>query len=345
MRVLLFLILSLITLFAWIIPPGKARSSKILLIYFFSFSLLFIYSVFRDGNSFLDYGSYVHALRETISLSEPSFILFVWIVNNFFSGNPLFLFGIYSLLCLAIKFSAIREISTLPFFSLLIFISDFYILQELTQMRAALATSILLLSLPSLYNKNLKKYSVLTLLAISAHLSALLMIPLWFINSKNCNKLFWISLFFFCYLFAFLQLNSVSIISLIPISSIQNKIVLYQAYQESGEYQANIFSLLFLAKSVITFFLLYKLDLILKYNRYSIILVKTMIISLCSLLIFSQNMAAGLRISEFYGIIDILLFPLLYFIFKNRILSKISITLIAFILFYIRVYSQQLILS
>lgn len=305
--------------------------------------ILFLYSTFRDGNAFLDYGSYVHALKENISLGEPTFIIITELIREFFNSEPIILFGIYSFISLLLKGIAIQHLTTLPLLSLLILSSDFFILQELTQMRAAVATSLLLLAIPSLYHRN-KKYFIYCTSATLFHFSGLLMFPLWLISSKSIKPLFWIILFTICYTLAILHLDFISLLKFIPYQPIQEKVLAYLTFQESGEYQANIFSLLFLAKCIITLYLLFHLSIIKHRTKYSCILMKIMFISLCSLLLFSQNMAFGLRVSEFYGIVSIILFPLIYFTIRPKIVGLTIVAFISSVLLYIRIFSQQLII-
>lgn len=337
-------IYSAIFFIALLRPVSRLRNSDKTL-YAVVLSVLLLYIVFRDGNYFLDYGSYVSTLKENLAIGEPLYLLIIWIVKVFFSGQPLVLFFIFGLLSLLLKGIAIPKLTYLPFLSLLIFVSDFFLLHELTQIRTGLATGFLLLSLPALYEKNAKTFFLFATLAALSHLSALLMFPLWFCKSRTINSLFWVVLFSICFLLAIIKIDFVVILSFIPFAPIQDKLMLYTALQEENDYQANIFSLLFLAKSAIALFLLWKIRYLKSKNKYSIILLKIMFISLCSLLLFSQNMAAGLRISEFFGVVSIILFPFIYYLFKTKIIGQVIIAVIALSLLYIRIYSQQLILD
>lgn len=345
MILILFIILIFTTIVALNEPIGKLHANHIFTYRLIIFILL-IYFIFRDGTAFVDYGSYEWALKENINLGEPSFMLIVWFVKKFFRSEVVVLFAIYGTISLSIKGIAIAKLTTLPFFSLMIFCSDFYILQELTQMRASLATGILLISIPSLYRREAKRYFSLSFFATLMHFSGLLMLPLWFINGNRINLKSWLIVYVGCYIAALIGLDLVNLASFIPIPSIQSKFIAYRTLQSlgNGTYQANIFSLLFLAKSAITLILLFKYKLILNNCIYGILLLKIMLISLCCLLLFSQNMAAGLRISEFYGTVSIILFPMIYFILKSKIVAKTIIVIVTFSLFYIRVYSQKLIL-
>jgi len=340
----LFIIIILIMTCSWLVPVGKLKRNSGALFALLLFIML-CYSVFRDGNCFLDYGSYAASVRDDIEIGEPIFVAIVWFVKYCLSAEPLCLFAIYGVLSLYLKGMAICSLTALPFFSLLIFCSDFFVLHELTQMRAGLATGIMLLSIPSIYNRNRFRFCCYTVLAAMAHLSGLLMIPLWFLNGKQIRTLPWIIILCILYAIALVGIDFVTILSYIPVQSIQNKYEFYTALNEFGDYKANIFSLLFIGKTLITLTLLMFHRLLVRNNKYGILFLKIMLLSLYALLMFSQNMAAGLRISEFYGVVCILLFPMIYYLIKPKVIAKLSISLIALVLFYVRIFSQQLILG
>lgn len=200
--------------------------------------------------------------------------------------------------------------------------------QDFTQVRASVATGIFLFSLNSLYNHN-RKYWVYVIVACLFHISSLLMIPLWLISPYKIKKQMWIGLLIISYIMALYKIDFIDLIGLIPIEHIQSKFEMYKSFQEFGDYSANIFSLLHLSRIILWGLLLWKSDLIFLKNRYVYLLLKIMALSLVALPLFSLNIAAALRIMEYYGIVEIILFPMLLYTIKPTFVSKVILVCFA----------------
>lgn len=65
---------------------------------------------------------------------------------------------IYAILGVTLKLIAIRRYSLLPIFSIFTYISMYFILHEMTQIRAGVATAIFLFALEDIKDRNLKGY-------------------------------------------------------------------------------------------------------------------------------------------------------------------------------------------
>lgn len=91
-----------------------------------------------------------------ISISiEPTFEIISYLTNF----NERIVFFIYAL-AVSIKFLAIRQISKFPFLSIFTYISLYFVLLEMTQIRAGVAIGIFLLSIKDIYNRNLINFSL-----------------------------------------------------------------------------------------------------------------------------------------------------------------------------------------
>ena len=151
------------------------RRSKALFV--FCGICLIIIAGFRDGSEMPDYATYQGLYDQGISynfmyLIELSFIYIVKLSHLIASGNAVVLFVIYAILGVSLKLYAITKISTLYFFSLVIYISNYFILQEMIQIRAGVATAFILISLVFVYNRNLKLFLASIGLAIFFHYSS-----------------------------------------------------------------------------------------------------------------------------------------------------------------------------
>lgn len=210
----------------------------------------------------------------------------------------------------------------------------------MTQIRAGVASALLLLCIKPIYDRNLKLFLLFAVLAFSFHFSALMILPLWFLNTKPQKKLL-IILIPISYLLFFL---GVDLIMSIPISGVSEKIEIYKKLYEIGGDEwtnINLFNLVFLAKIAIFYFLLFRYEILFTQNNYFPILMKIYCMSLISYPLLATLPVFSTRVSEFYGVVDIVLIPFLYYIFKPIYFSKaiiifIGLSLLLIDLFYVK---------
>ncbi|MDE6300850.1 MAG: EpsG family protein [Muribaculaceae bacterium] len=310
----------------------------------FNLILFVILIGFKDITKVKDTYAYLISLTGMGEDSnEPTFKLIVSIVNFISPNDYVLLFFIYGLISCWIKGWAIFKQSNFIILSLLIWFADLFPLQELTQIRAGVANGLLLLSIPSLYRKDLRTYAFICLVASLFHYSALMMVPLWFLNGKKFNFKLWAGLVTFFMIIAILGFDAMWVISLIPIPAIQAKYSAYLILQAASETNTNIFSVMLIVKLCLTIFLAYNIRKIYLHNRFAILYTKIMLLSIILLFAFSTNLTFALRSQELLGIVDILLFPLLLYIIKPQYLARMTLLVIATGFMYIRVIYGELI--
>ena len=118
---------------------------------------------------------------------EPSFLLISYILG-LFTDNVHILSLVYAIFGVSLKMYAFREMSEFCFVPLLCYISFYYVLHELTQIRAGVVSGIFLCTHP-LIAENKKKIAFLLLLGGSLiHYSSLMLLPVLFLNNKPFNK-------------------------------------------------------------------------------------------------------------------------------------------------------------
>jgi hypothetical protein len=305
---------------------------------------LFLFAGFRDGNRVRDYKVYTiiyeYDIGSILVQTELSFALIVWFVKSFFN-NVLFLFIIYAFLGVYLKFKAIKELSLLCFFSILVYIGNFYIRHELTQIRAGVATGFFLLCIKPIYERDFKKFVIFSSVAIFFHISSLMILPLWFLNGNKINKYFYASIIPISYILYFIGItNIVQIMSFLPIKLIQLR---YQVHVTESIENLNIFSIFFLGKCVIYYILLLNNKLLASHNRYAFLLLKINAIALMSYILLSSISGIARRTSEFYGIVEIINIPMLIYIFTPKILTKLIIIAFSLLLLFVSVFYIKLI--
>ena len=309
--------------------------------FFFLGLILILIAGFRSEEVVRDYVNYVTYFHDQEFLVvEPAFVVISKIIYLLLGPYPIYLFVLFAILGVSFKLIAIKQLTELWFLSLVIYLSNFFILHEMTQIRAGVASAFLLLCVKPIYDRDLKKFLLFAGLGFSFHYSAIVILPLWFLGIKTRKKVLLFSLPI-GYLIYF---SGINLITTIPISVVQNKISMYQKLMELGDEESiliNVFNLVFLARIAIFYFLLSKYELILFYNKYVPILMKIYCISLMSYLVLAFLPPIATRINELFAVVHIVLIPLIYYAFKPAWFSKsivifIGVCFLLINLFYLK---------
>jgi hypothetical protein len=271
--------------------------------------ILFAICAFRGPDVDRDYNTYITAFNGdnlSVAIFEPTFVLISQIINIFFKGNVLFLFIFYALIGVVIKIYALAKLSTNIFVSILIYISYYFSLHEMTQIRIGAACTFFLLSLPHLLNRNKVFFFGLIAISICFHFSAVVLIPLWFLDTGKLLKIKWL-IFIVASIIVGIFLKS--LITFIfengTFGPFQQKIL---AYEFSNNSELNVFNVWILLKLIISIMSILLFRRLYLYNSYAILLVKIYIISLCSYYLLSFNPAFAGRVNDIFGISELLLF-------------------------------------
>lgn len=330
---MVIIIIITFTLLSYCIIINKKYKIENNIFYYIIALYLILLACFRDGNILYDYDVYVESFIDYDTfLIEQSFYLISLLIHKYLSSDIFYMFATYAILAIYLKFHAIKKLSYFIIPSILVYFSNYYIAQELIQIRSGVAAGFCLLSIKSIYERKLSVFIIYLLLACFFHTSAILFSVIWFLNPYRINKLKYITLLITSYIISFFNLDIVSIIGFIPIDFINSKFI---AYKTMNIDKANIFSIAQLIKIITTLSLLIYSKKLTINNKYSILLLKIMIISLISLPLFSSNAVAGNRIRDLFGIVEIILFPMIILIFKNQNIGYIILIFICMNLFII----------
>lgn len=277
-----------------------------------------------------------------VSMVEPSFRLISDFIHTYLESNIIYLFFLYAIFGVFTKLFAITELTKLWFLSLVIYLSNFFIIQELTTIRAGVASGFLMLCIKPIYDRDWKRFLLFVIIAIFFHYSALVILPLWFLG--NVPRKQWLLMSIpVGYLIYF---SGINLVGVIPIPGVQEKLEMYKQLQELGDEKSttiNVFNLLFLARIVIFYFLLWKYELIVSNNKYFPLLMKIYCLGLVVFLVFSTMPVVAFRINELFIVVEIILIPLLFYAFTPRVFSKTIIDFIGLCLFLIVLFYNKLI--
>lgn len=316
----------------------KKNSTRIVLFFLCLYIILFV--GLRDGDKVWDYSVYQDMYDKKDILVEPTFLAIRYLCKQVLNGTIVLLMIIYAMIAISLKFIAIYKYSTSFFLSILIWLGNLFFIQDFTQIRAAVSISIFLLSIDSLYNHK-KEYFLYFFIALLFHTSSLLMLPLWFLSSKTIQVKRWICLVVITYGLALFKIDFISLFSMIPIERVQERFISYKMARISS---ANVFSILQLGKIILWGVLLIKYRNLSIKNKYAILLIKILGVSIISLPLFAIDDAIATRIKEFYSVVEIILFPMLVFVIKPIYTAKSIIYFYAFISIIWRLVVQKLII-
>jgi hypothetical protein len=285
--------------------------------------MLFFIAAFRVENIDRDYGTYVSAFYEDnvlTSIFEPTFLFFSFFIKTFLYEKVIFLFIFYAIIGVLLKLYSIFRISDFPLFSLLLYFSYFFTLQEMTQIRIGAALSIFFFSLPYLLKRDYKFFFLFVSISFCFHFSTIILAPLVFLNSQKINKSHWLIFLVLSILVTFFS-NAflINFFETFDFIFFQNKI---NAYAGNNNAELNIFNFWIILRISFSLLLLFKIDYLFKYNKYSILLLKIYFLSICFYYIFSYNPVFASRINDILGIVEILLFPSILYIIKPKYIAK-----------------------
>lgn len=283
-------------------------------------------------------------IKDTV---ESSFYYIKIFLKNYLDLDFQSLLLVYAILGVSAKMTAIWKISPVIWGSLLIYFSHYFILHEFTQIRIGVATGFLLLSIFYLAEKKYWLYSFFAFLAIFFHQTCIIVLIFPFITNNKSTLWVFCLLIPFGYVLYFL--NTYLSIS-IPIPGLQDKVELYEQATKSGflkDSKINAFNAVFLFRIIIFYMVFFYTKRLSVYLPKIYIFLKIYALSLFSFLFLSKIPVFAFRIQELLGVVEIIIIPLIIFIFPSRFrwLGKISVVVTALILFMIDVFYNEYILK
>ena len=266
--------------------------------------------------------------------TEPTYILICsFIKTYFFNGFPVVIF-FYAILGVILKLKAITKLTDLVLLSMLIYFSRLFILQDMIQIRAGVAAGFVLLSIPSIQEKNIRSFIIYFLLAVSFHYSALIIAPFFFLNPKKIDKLIYTLVIILPIILCIFKFDPVSIAAKFDFGIITEKINIYIARQKELRESVTLFGIgriVQITLGIVFIFYSEKTG-----NKYAILLTKINCLGIACFYLFPNIPPIALRLSELLCCAQIILLPLLVYIIKPRIVAE-TIIIISSIIYLLNV--------
>lgn len=305
---------------------------------------LIILAGFRDSTVDRDYHVYLFYWQLRQVDVEISFVILKNFLKNYLNLPFATLLITYAILGVTTKLIGIKRISPFFYLSCLVYFSHYYLLHELTQIRAGVATGFFLIALYYLYERKAEYFIFFVICAGFFHYSAFIALPLWFIRKDSKNIYIYTLLIPIGYILHFIGGN---VFSHIPIPYIQEKAEVYQKLQDLSIGDAdkiNVFNYMFLSKIAILLVLLFNAKKIYLQNQYIYLLLKIYAISLAAFPGLSAVPASAFRVQEFLGVVEIILIPMIVYLFRVRFIGYLVVVLIAVGYLMLNLFYNKLIL-
>lgn len=342
-----YFIFAIFAFFALIEPKKNKYGVTIFLIFLF---LLSLFAGLRSEESSTDYSEYVKIFNNISSnkllfydqkmMVEPTFYTIASLLRTQ-EISIVFLFLIYASLALFLKGKTILRDSKYIFCSLIIYYSNFFLLHEMTQIRAGVATGFFLLSIPSIESKKFKSFLLYMLFAILFHISAVLYLPLFFLKDKSLNKKNYSLLLLIAIIISVLKFTFIDYLQYIPIAAIQNRYDLYTGVMANGiiSNSINLFNLFSIIDLIICLLLIKYSNILEERIPHFNIYAKTYIIGVSAFFIFSTFPPIAFRVKELMIVSQFIIIPFfISFTSKNKFFVRALIVFISFIFLYTNIH-------
>ncbi len=311
-------------------------------------NLLLLFTIlagFRNELVSRDYDNYVNFFNQIIEgntvsvIDDPGFYFIIKLIN-LFTNKYVYLFVVYAILGVSIKFLSFIRISGLSgaFLAIMIYSSNFFLLHEMTQIRIGVATGIFLISLKYIIDRNFKKFLLCMALGMFFHLSVIIVFPLYFINFKSIKPKFWILLFSLNVFFYITNLSLLNLLQAFLPSNYSEKINVYKSFMLDSNDTTNIgiFNR-FLLYLILNFFLLYNWKILESKSKYFILLLKCSFISLSIAFFLYDFYLFSYRFSEIIGVVQICLFPMIAYLFRDKIFGSFVVLSLSIFLILVNI--------
>jgi hypothetical protein len=336
MFLLSFLSSLIIASFTYI--KGNVRSIIVLL-------LIVSLSLFAGiSTQSVDYGMYRNLFESSVIstfdpivllVQEPSFFIIPLFCHAVF-GPSYYInvsFLIFAFLGVSTKILAIKD-SRFFFLSVALYCCYSYFFQEMITIRAGVASGIFLLAIKDLDNKNDKGYFLKILLALLFHYSSIIFVLIWvLVRLKLSLKVFY-SFLAASFAIALLKIN---LLVLLRLDLLIPKVKIYLDLMElEGNVAINLFNYRILISLFMLFLFAYKIK-VLEDEPYFLTLFKIHLLSLILFFVLSTSaIVFSDRTFDLLAIVQVLLYPFIILIFKERFVGYLILFLICSVnLFFI----------
>ncbi len=303
-------------------------------------------AAFRPEDVVRDYSTYIEHFSSKIKSEievEPSFQMIASAIK-YFTNSYIWLFIVYALLSIPLFSYALQKLSLHPHLSLSIWIANFFILQNLTQIRVAVSIAFFLWGLFFVLQKQKIRYLLCIVCASFFHYSAIvLLLGVLFSNRpiKKYERYILLSLPIISFVFS---IGYIDIIDFIPIPYIQERIRQYNSLSSFETESINFFNIPYLLHLATYFLLLIKYQFLTAKISYLPLIIRIYACTIFFYLSLSFLPVLSTRISELFGIIEVLMIPSVSYAFLPQRYGILIVCIYAIAIFLFNVFYMQLLM-
>jgi hypothetical protein len=318
---------------------------------------LTLFATFRPAGADRDYDTYLYSFGLFLNPADyfkhfsdwAFFDPFYYLIPSFLKTyvSPqyyiILTFFVFAAIAVTLKAWSIYKLSNFFFLSLLVYFSNFFLLHEMTQIRAAVATGFFLTGIYYLEKKKYIVFLCLILLSTSFHYSSLLYLFVLLLNARSFNKPLYFGLLALTLIFAFIDTGFIFSFFSIDLGPLTIRASTHAELSELGLVEkVNKLSILFLSNFIITVVLILFSKTIYNHNKYAYLLIKLQVWGLLFFQLFSAIATIAFRFSELFLCVEIITIPFILFIFKNRLTGLIMVFLIAAGYFWMNLFHEKI---
>ena len=275
---------------------------------------------------------------------EPFYYL-IPSTTRFLFGEPVYVqltFAIFAGVALLFTFKGIYKLSSFPELSILQFFCYYFLLLEMTQIRAGVVCGLFLLAIYFHFKKNYTGFIITVLTGLLFHYTAVLMLVLLLLNTEKFNLRLYLIVGLVSVVIAFVSSDFI-IASIFKLNfSFVQKMALEFASINTSENKINLFNVAFLMNVSFTAWLFIHHKKIQEKNTYTYILLKVQAIGILAFILLSPVSVIAFRVSEFLGIVNIITIPLIVYTFRSRLVGYTVIFGYSFILLLLNLQYAEL---
>lgn len=271
-----------------------------------------------------------------MGMVEPSFTL-ISAVLNVFTDNVHLLFLVYAFLGVTIKLYAFKKNLQCIFVPMMLYISFYFVLHEMTQIRAGVVSALFLLAVYHIAKKGKRKALLLIIVGSFFHYSSLALLPTLMFGNKDFNRKENIMIALLIPLSYLIYFGGISMLLNTDIPLIGNKLAIYQQAMEKGKMTVNInvFDPVHLVSVMLFYYTLYFRKTITAFNENYNVVIKIVALGLFLHTSLAFLPVLALRISQLYCIVNIFLFSGIVYTFKQKWMGITILVLLSIFQMYL----------
>ncbi len=313
--VILFIFTILISL-----RGGRGRNVPLVLYYAIIGSFAIVSINLREHSP--DINAYEVIFHSGEDRIEPIFMLLVEFCKRI-SNNVLVLVIFVMIISCSIKSVLFYKMSTYPLLSILIWVSNLFIMQETIAYRAALASALIFAAIYLKHSgKSLYAY-VCIFIAFGFHFSSLIGLPLLFVSKEQTHKRFFLCFLLLSYVnYLTFKFDLFPFLNVLNHEGLRN---LHSIYEDNE--MANPLNMIQLANVCINLVLWSKIDLLKTRNQYAVVMLKMHTIGCSMFPLFFNYVTVAIRLADLLLLSSVIMYPLLTDCYRTRISRMLPIAI------------------